>query len=38
MARLYEYQSKQILKKFGVSVPYGIVAYNADEAYEAAKK
>jgi succinyl-CoA synthetase beta subunit len=35
---LHEYQSKQILKKFGVSVPYGIVAYNADEAYEAAKK
>ncbi len=34
---LHEYQSKQILKKFGVSVPYGIVAYTADEAYEAAK-
>ena len=34
---LHEYQSKQILKKVGVSVPYGIVAYTADEAYEAAK-
>ena len=35
---LHEYQSKQILKRYGVSVPYGIVAYTADEAYEAAKK
>ncbi len=35
---LHEYQSKQILKKFGVSVPYGIVAFTPDEAYEAAKK
>lgn len=35
---LHEYQSKQILKKYGVSVPYGIVAFTADEAQEAAKK
>jgi succinyl-CoA synthetase beta subunit len=35
---LHEYQSKEILKKFGVSVPMGIVAYSPEEAYEAAKK
>ncbi len=35
---LHEYQSKQILKKYGVSVPFGIVAFTSDEAYEAAKK
>ena len=35
---LHEYQSKQILKKYGVSVPYGIVALSANEAYEAARK
>jgi len=29
---LHEYQSKQILKKFGVSVPYGIVAFTREEA------
>ncbi len=35
---LHEYQGKSILKRYGVSVPYGIVAFNADEAVEAAKK
>jgi succinyl-CoA synthetase beta subunit len=35
---LHEYQSKQILKQYGVSVPKGYVAYTADEAVEAAKK
>ncbi len=35
---LHEYQSKQILKKYGVSVPKGYVAYTPDEAVEAAKK
>ncbi len=35
---LHEYQGKSILKSYGVSVPMGIVAYNADEAVEAAKK
>ncbi len=35
---LHEYQGKSILKRYGVSVPVGIVAYNADEAVEAAKK
>lgn len=35
---LHEYQSKQILKKYGVSVPFGIVANTPEEAFEAAKK
>ncbi len=35
---LHEYQGKSILKRYGVSVPYGIVAFSADEAVEAAKK
>ena len=35
---LHEYQSKQILKKYGVSVPMGILAITPDEAVEAAKK
>ncbi|MFZ4398593.1 MAG: ADP-forming succinate--CoA ligase subunit beta [Bacteroidales bacterium] len=34
---LHEYQGKQILKKFGVQVPEGIVAHNSDEAVKAAK-
>lgn len=35
---LHEFQGKSILKRYGVSVPFGIVANNADEAVEAAKK
>ncbi|MBH8601224.1 ADP-forming succinate--CoA ligase subunit beta [Thermoactinomyces sp. CICC 23799] len=35
---VHEYQGKQILKKFGVQVPNGFVAFTADEAVEAAKK
>jgi len=35
---LHEYQSKQILKQYGVSVPKGYVAYTVEEAVEAAKK
>jgi succinyl-CoA synthetase beta subunit len=35
---LHEYQSKTILKKYGVSVPKGYVAYTPEEAVEAAKK
>ena len=35
---LHEYQGKSILKKYGVSVPFGIVANNAEEAVEAASK
>ena len=29
---LHEYQGKAILKKYGVQVPEGIVAFNVDEA------
>ncbi|MBA4547425.1 ADP-forming succinate--CoA ligase subunit beta [Thermoactinomyces intermedius] len=35
---VHEYQGKQILKKYGVQVPNGFVAFTADEAVEAAKK
>jgi len=35
---LHEYQGKSLLKKFGVSVPKGIVTLSADEAMFAAKK
>ena len=35
---LHEYQSKELLKKYGVEVPEGIVANNIDEAVIAAKK
>ncbi|HHL57831.1 MAG: ADP-forming succinate--CoA ligase subunit beta [Bacteroidetes bacterium] len=34
---LHEYQGKSILQKYGVSVPFGIVASSPDEAFEAAK-
>ena len=34
---LHEFQGKSILKKYGVSVPEGRVAFNAKEAVEAAK-
>ncbi len=35
---LHEYQGKSILKKYGVTVPEGIVAFNAEEAVAAAKE
>jgi succinyl-CoA synthetase beta subunit len=35
---LHEYQSKTLLKKFGVTVPEGVVVFSPAEAYEAAKK
>jgi succinyl-CoA synthetase beta subunit len=35
---VHEYQGKQILKKYGVQVPNGFVAFTADEAVEVAKK
>lgn len=35
---LHEYQSKEILKSYNVSVPMGIVAKTPEEAVEAAKK
>jgi succinyl-CoA synthetase beta subunit len=36
--KIHEYQGKELLKKFGVPVPRGIVARTADEAYQAAKE
>lgn len=36
--KIHEYQGKELLKKFGVTVPRGIVARTADEAYQAAKE
>jgi succinyl-CoA synthetase beta subunit len=35
---LHEYQGKSLLKKFGVSVPEGIVAMSPEEAVDAAKQ
>ena len=35
---IHEYQSKQVLKSFGVNVPNGIPAFTVEEAGEAAKK
>lgn len=35
---IHEYQSKEILREFGVSVPNGHVAFTVDEAVEAAEK
>ncbi|SFK26549.1 succinyl-CoA synthetase beta subunit [Halobacillus dabanensis] len=35
---IHEYQGKEIMRDFGVSVPNGHVAYTVDEAVEAAKK
>lgn len=34
---IHEYQGKQVLKQYGVSVPNGKVAYTVEEAVEAAK-
>src|SRR5687768_14732084 len=36
--KIHEYQSKNILKEYGVAVPRGSVAYNADEVYELARR
>lgn len=35
---IHEYQGKQLLREYGVSVSNGIVAFTADEAVEAAKQ
>ena len=35
---IHEYQGKEILRKYGVSVPNGKVAFSVDEAVEAAKE
>src|SRR5690349_16620076 len=34
--KIHEYQGKELLKKFGVPVPRGIVAHTADEAFRGA--
>ncbi len=36
--KIHEYQGKDLLKKFGVPVPRGIVARSPEEAYQAAKE
>ena len=36
--KIHEYQGKELLRKFGVPVPRGIVARSPEEAYQAAKK
>jgi len=36
--KIHEYQGKELLRKFGVPVPRGIVARSPDEAYQAAKQ
>ncbi len=36
--KIHEYQAKELLKRFGVPVPRGIVARSPDEAYQAAKE
>ncbi|KAB2337494.1 ADP-forming succinate--CoA ligase subunit beta [Cytobacillus depressus] len=35
---IHEYQGKEVLSQYGVSVPNGIVAFTVEEAVEAAKK
>ena len=36
--KIHEYQGKELLKKFGVAVPRGIVARSPEEAYQAARE
>jgi succinyl-CoA synthetase beta subunit len=36
--KIHEYQGKELLKKYGVPVPRGIVARSVEEAYHAAKE
>ena len=36
--KIHEYQGKELLKKYGVPVPRGIVARTPEEAYQAAKE
>ena len=35
--KIHEYQGKEILKKFGVTVPQGGVAFSVEEAVQVAK-
>ncbi|HKC64989.1 MAG TPA: ATP-grasp domain-containing protein, partial [Pyrinomonadaceae bacterium] len=36
--KIHEYQGKELLKRYGVTVPRGVVARSPDEAYQAAKE
>jgi succinyl-CoA synthetase beta subunit len=36
--KIHEYQGKELLRKFGVPVPRGIVAHTPEEAFDAAKE
>src|SRR5213079_2228977 len=36
--KIHEYQGKELLRKFGVPVPRGLVARSPEEAYHAAKE
>jgi succinyl-CoA synthetase beta subunit len=36
--KIHEYQGKELLKKYGVAVPRGLVARSPEEAYQAAKE
>jgi succinyl-CoA synthetase beta subunit len=36
--KIHEYQAKELLKKYGVAVPRGLVARSPEEAYHAAKE
>jgi succinyl-CoA synthetase beta subunit len=36
--KIHEYQGKELLRKYGVAVPRGVVARSAEEAYKAAKE
>src|SRR5829696_8201007 len=36
--KIHEYQGKELLKRYGVPVPRGIVARSPEEAYHAAKE
>src|SRR3712207_6002457 len=36
--KIHEYQGKELLRKYGVAVPRGIVARSPEEAYHAAKE
>ena len=36
--KIHEYQGKELLSKFGVPVPRGLVARSPEEAYHAAKE
>ncbi|MFN2455182.1 MAG: ADP-forming succinate--CoA ligase subunit beta [Pyrinomonadaceae bacterium] len=36
--KIHEYQGKELLRKYGVAVPRGMVAHSPEEAYKAAKE